>query len=164
MMFSFKTLAFAWTGLAGAAAVGAGALQASYAPPTPSAAPPAASVPASLPPTTSLPSPAPPIAAPVPFENRSLLTMLPPPELRPHPAPRVAAAPLPLPLPPVPPTQTVRIEPRRAAPSHPAVSEPLYAAEPSYPGWERGRFAPYPGQYASSRAYFYGGPPTPYGW
>ena len=159
-LFSFRTLAFAWTGLAGAAAVSAAALQASYVPPAPPVIV-AAPAPA-VAPTIVLPKP-----SPLPFENRSLLAMLPPPaepRLRPPPHMEARAA-EPLPVPPVPPLRTARAEPRRYAPARTYVSEPTYASdEPSYPGWGwRGRL-PYPGQYAMGRGYYYGAQPGYYGW
>ncbi len=160
-VFSFKTLALGWAGLCGAAAIGAGVLQASYVPPLPQ---PVVVAPAELPQAQAA-SPAPtPAAAAVPFENRSLLAMLPPPGIRPHPATHPAAVVAePLPVPPVPPVRVARVDPpRRVARSMP---EPTYVAEaPSYPGWGWGRRLPYPGQYASGRAYYYGGQPGDYGW
>lgn len=150
--FSFRTLAFAWTGLAGAAAIGVGALQASYvAPPSPVVA----ATPATPPQADVAPS-----VAPVPFENRSLLAMLPPPGIRPHPA--AAAAEL-LPVPPVPPMRVARVDaPRRVPRSAP---EPGYGAEPTaYPDWGWRRPLPYPGRYASGRSYYYAGPPGYDGW
>jgi hypothetical protein len=162
-LFSFRTLALAWTGLAGVAAVSAAALQASYVPPIP--APPAAAVAAAVAaPVATIATL--PVARPaaLPFENRSLLAMLPPPEIRPRPQPHLAEPRLAeaLPVPPVPPLRTVRLEPRRA-PVRTYVAEPAYAAAPAYPAWAwRGRL-PYPGQYAMGRAY-YGGQPGYYGW
>lgn len=157
--FSFRTLAVAWAGLAGVAAVGASVLQASYVPPPePIAAPPAvvAAVPA--------PVPTPQVAAPVPFENRSLLAMLPPPEARPHPAAHPAEPPLHLPVPPIPPMRVARAEPpRRAAPFRAVAPEPVYAADPAEP-WGWGGRLPYPGQYAMGRGYYDRARPAYYGW
>lgn len=171
-VFSFRMLAFTWTGLAGAAAIGAGALQASYVPPAPVLEPPQAALAAAV--IAAPVAPPVPLPASVPFENRSLLAMLPPPDVRPHPAPHAAAMPelqaalkLPIPpIPPAPPAQPLRLahaEPRRMAPAH---MEPAYdAAAPAYPSWDWGRRLPYPGQFASGRAYYYGGqPPSYYGW
>ena len=160
-LFSFKTLALAWTGLAGAAAVGAGALQASYVPPppapavvTPAVAPPVA------PPVAARPAPSETVAVPtppaMPFENRSLLAVLPPP----HPA---AAPPAPLPVPPIPPVRVAHAEPRHVPAARQYGLEPAYAAEPSYPTWVDRRL-PYPGQYAAGRMPYYGGQPYGYGW
>ena len=152
-LFSFRTLAFAWTGLAGAAAVSAAVLQASYVPPAPPPAEPAIAA-------VVLPKP-----SSVPFENRSLLAMLPPAESHSRPPSHLdARAAEPLPVPPVPPMRTARTEPRRYAPARTYVAEPTYASdEPSYPGWGwRGRL-PYPGQYAMGRGYYYG-PQPGYGW
>ena len=172
-VFSLRTLAFAWTGLAGAAAVGAGALQASYVPPVAEA--PQAAVIAAQVPAPPMQAAVPPAPAPVPFENRSLPGMLPP-DTRPHAAQRAAApeplAALPLPIPPVPPAaapQPVRLahaEPRRFAPVRSEPREPGYeASAPVYPSWDWGRQLPYPGQFAAGRAYYYGGqPPSYYGW
>ena len=155
-LFSFKTLAFAWTGLAGLAAVGAGVLQASYvlpAPPTP-----IAQVAATLPP------PPVPVAVPatpgLPFQNRSLLVVLPPPVAAPRTPPRLAAVD-PLPVPPVPPMHVAHAEPRRV-PAARTEPEPAYAS--AYPGWDWRRPLPYPGMYASGRAYYYGGQTAYYGW
>ena len=157
--FSYKVLAFAWTGLAGAAAIGAGALQASYVAPAP---PVAAATPATPPQADTAPALPPPMP-PVPFENRSLLAMLPPPGIRPHPAARPAAAES-LPVPPVPPMRVARVDaPRRAIPH--SAPEPNYGAEPpDYAGWGWGRPLPYPGRYASGRSYYYAGPPGYNGW
>ena len=148
MTFSIRTLAFAWTGLAGAAAIGVAGLQASYHAP----APPVAAVAAPLVPEP-VAATAPP-APPVPFENRSLLAMLPPPDIRPHPvsAPHPAA---PLPVPPVPPSRMARAEPHHAGPVRVYAASPAYPAEPAYPDWGwRGRM-PYPGQFAMQRSYPY---------
>ena len=160
-LFSFRTLAFAWSGLAGAAAVSAAVLQVSYVPP------PAPPLQAMAPTTAPVPAIVLPKPSPVPFENRSLLAMLPSaePHLRPPvhaPEPRVAAA---LPVPPVPPVRIARAEPRRYAPARSYEPEPAYVAdEPSYPNWAwRGRL-PYPGQYAVGRGYYYGPQPGYYGW
>ena len=160
-LFSFRTLAVAWTGVAGAAAVSAAALQASYVPPAPPVV-----VAAAIPPVPVLPAPRAPAAlaqAALPFENRSLLAMLPPPEIHPRPQLRIAESRAArLPLPPVPPLRTVRLEPHRA-PARGYAPEPVYAAEPAYPAWAWRNRLPYPGQYAMGRAY-YGGQSGYYGW
>ena len=159
-VFSFKTLALTWAGLSGAAAIGAGVLQASYVPP-----PPQPVVTAAAEPSPAQVAPPVPAATPLPFENRSLLAMLPPPGIRPHAANHPAAAAAePLPIPPVPPVRVARVDPLRRVVARSAL-EPTYVAEaPSYPGWGWGRRLPYPGQYASGRAYYYGGQPADYGW
>ena len=162
-LFSLKTLALTWAGVAGVAVVSVGALQASYvAPPNPVAqtADPAQPVAAAQ--SVSLPAAAHPA---VPFENRSLLAMLPPPDVRPHPAPHAAAPAEALPVPPIPPVRVVHADPPRHLAPRITPPEPVYAAEqPSYSGWDWGRRLPYPGQYASDRAYYYGGQPAYYGW
>jgi hypothetical protein len=156
--FSFKSLALGWTAFAGAAAIGAGALQASYVPPAPPPAQPA-------PIAAETPAVAHPPA--MPFENRSLQAIMPAAsELRTKPtAPRAAAAAEPLPIPPVPPAPArsyARAEPHRVAPARSyAVEEPRYAQEYP-PSWMRRM--PYPGQYVDSRAYWYGAQPSYYGW
>ena len=151
---SLKSLGWCWAGLAAVAGAGALALQVT-APEAVRPAPASAAAPAS---NAQPPAPAP--VAPVPFQNRSLFAMLPPPVEhagRPVIHPPVEAA---LPVPPVPPApqRTVRAEPRRVT--------PVYAAEPQpdYPAWGYGRPMPYPGQFAAARRYEYAAPPAYYGW
>ncbi len=183
---SLKALAFGWGGLVAAAGSGALALQLTDAPPVPAIAAPAAATPMAAPAVVVTPLPATTVL-PVPFQNHSLLTMLPPPVEHPaeramehqaRPVPHVAPATLPLPLPPVPVQRTARVEPapqrlaraeppRRAEPVNALQAPrpaPVYVAEPqpAYPGWGWGRPMPYPGQYASARQY-YGGPRVAYG-
>jgi hypothetical protein len=167
-LLSFKTLAWFWSGMALLAASGALALQATsqdavpivMLSPSPAAAAEPAFISVPLPETTPLP---------VPFQNRSLLAMLPPPgEQLARPATHAPvihpAAAVPLPIPPVPPVQRfARAEPRRPAPP----SAQTYAAappRPDYPAWAWNRPIPYPSQYASVRQYQYGPPPGYYGW
>lgn len=151
-IFSLKALAACWAGLLVALGVGAAALQLA----TPLPPPPVVEATA-LPAAPAIPEPAAapmgPATPPLPFQNRSLLAMLPPasrPALRPAPA---------LPVPPVPPTRHLaRAEPRRAVPLYAADSAPAYDAA----GWARGM--PYPGLYARWRQYPYAAPQTYYGW
>lgn len=152
-IFSFKALAVFWTGLLVALGSGAVALQLTTPPPAPP--PPPVTVAAASPVIEPVaPSPPVPAAAPaLPFENRSLLAMLPPrPALRP-PAP-------PLPLPPVPPParHLARAEPHRPAMVY--ASEPSRAYDPV--GW--GGPVPYPAPYGHMQPYGFPGPQAYYGW
>ena len=156
MTFSFRTLGLAWLGAAGSAAAAAVVLQASYSAPAPLPVP--AAAPAVVAQTVTQPVPVQPTALPapaiasVPFQNRSLLAMLPPPDHR----LRVAEA---LPVPPVPPaTRVARVEPHRDARVY--ASAP---AQPVYPDYGWGQRLPYPGQYATGRSY-YPVQPGYYGW
>ena len=152
-VFSFRTLAWAWTSLGSAALSGAAALQLAGAVPPPPAPLAAAAMPAPAAAAAVVPI-APP--TPLPFQNHSLLAMLPPVEQRTAGHPQPAA----LPVPPIPPQErhAARIEPRRPLPA--------YAAQPrpAYPGWAWAQPAPYPGRYAYVRAYSYAAPPGYYGW
>ncbi len=148
-IFSLKALALFWTGLL--AAVGSGAVALQLTMPPPPLPPPviAAAAPAMVAPA----APPSPTVAPVPFENHSLLAMLPPPRPVPHPS-----APLPVPPVPPPPRHFARVETHRAMPVYAA--EPVPAYDPV--GW--GRADPYAGLYARARPYAYPGPQTYYGW
>ncbi len=156
-IFSFKTLAWCWGGLLTGLGTGAVALQLTMAAP-PLVLVQAAVEPAVVPPPAPV-VPPPAVVASVPFQNHSLLAMLPPPAVRPversvRPVLRASA---PLPLPPQPPApRMVHLEPRRV--------ERVYAAEPAYPppGWAR--MAPYEAEYARVRPYAYAAPPSYYGW
>ena len=156
-IFSLKTLGWCWAGLL--ATVGSGAVALQVTMPAPAPAPVAVAA------TAPVPVVAPALApiAPVPFQNRSLLAMLPPPtehmierprERLTERSVRVAAA---LPVPPMPPAPRIpRVEQRRIV--------TVYAAAPAYapPPW--GRMAPYAAEYAPVRPYAYAAPPTYYGW
>ncbi len=169
-IFSFRTLAFSWAALAAAAATGAVALQVRFAPPAPAApaVPAPDRPPADTPPAATLAvAPAvlqtPPATGPMPFNNRSLIALLPPDH--PHPATRQEA----LPVPPVPPVRHfARAEPRRSAPVYAAASHPyqgfVYQTPayqgPVYPSWGWGGGPSYPGQYAAAaRPAWYGSRP-----
>ena len=158
-IFSFKGLAWCWGGLLTSLGTGAVALQLTMPAPAPVAIPAIAAAP-----PPAVPAPPPPVAvAPVPFQNHSLLAMLPPPMEHPaervaertvHPAIRLSA---PLPVPPQPPAPRVaRVEPRRIV--------RVYAAERAYQplGWAR--MAPYETEYARVRPYAYAAPPPYFGW
>ena len=146
-VFSLKGLALCWTGLLVALGAGGVALQLTTPPPAPA--------PVMLEAATAVVEPAPapaPSVAPLPFENRSLLAMLPPPRPAIH-------LPAPLPVPPLPPIRHVaRVQTHRP----PAVyaAERVPAEEPA--GWSRG--VEYPALYARARPYAYPGPQTYYGW
>lgn len=151
-IFSLKTLAWCWAGLLTSLAAGAVALQLTA--PAPVSVQVAIQPAAPLPPTIVPPEPVP-VVSPVPFQNHSLLAMLPPPIERPlHQAPRVSVS---LPVPPVPPLPRVaHLEPRRVV--------RVYAAEPAYAQPEWSRIAPYATEYARLRPYAYAAPPAYYGW
>ena len=146
-IFSLKALAIGWAGLVGALGAGAVALQITTPPPAP---PPVMAAAAAIePPPLLAPVPS---VTPLPFENRSLLAMLPPPRVATHP-------PAPLPVPPVPPPRRLaRVEARRPVPVYAAEPEPAY--DPV--GWGRG--GPYPNLYARARPYAYPGAQAYYGW
>ena len=156
-IFSLKTLAWCWAGLLATVGSGAVALQLTTPPPAFVAV------------ATIAPAPKPVVSPPstspaVPFQNRSLLALLPPPVE--HPVERVrersaerpmrvAAA---LPVPPLPPgPRILHGEQRRIVTAY--VAEPAYAATPPW-----GRMAPYAAEYARLRPYAYAAPPTYYGW
>ena len=63
-------------------------------------------------------------------------------------------------MPPASPVRIARAEPRHA----PARNAPEQAYASTYPGWDWHRALPYPGMYASGRAYYYGGQTAYYGW
>lgn len=149
-VFSFQALAACWAGLLVALGAGAVALQLTSPP-----APPPVVVAAAAPPAETVSPVPPPVAAPLPFENRSLPAMLP--VTRPALRPPMPAAPLP--IPPVPPARhVVQAEPRRPAAVYAA--QPVPAYDP--PGWAQA--APYASLYARARPYAYPGPQTYYGW
>jgi hypothetical protein len=144
-IFSLKALAWCWVGLLTSAGAGAMALQLTS--PAPVVVVQAAIQPAPV------VAPPPPIVASVPFENHSLLAMLPPPAERPlRQAPRVS---VPLPVPPVPPAPRVaHLEQHRVV--H------VYAAERAYA--PPAEWAPYANQYVGFMPYAFAAPPSYYGW
>ena len=151
-VFSLQTLAWCWAGLLTSLGAGAVALQLTTPAPAPVSVQATVEPAAVLPPTIAPPEPTVP---PVPFQNHSLLAMLPPPIERPlHQTPRVSAS---LPVPPVPPPPRVaHLEQRRVV--------RVYAAEPAYAQPEWSRFAPYATEYARMRPYAYAAPPVYLGW
>ena len=146
-IFSLKTLAACWGGLLVAAGSGAVALQLTMPPPV--AAVPEVEAPVAVAAAPVVPNPVP----SMPFENRSLVAMLPPAM---HPALRATQ---PLPVPPVPPTRhVVRAEPHRLA--------RMYAADPST-SYEPADWAPrtrYRDPYPAMQLHAYIEPPSYYGW
>ena len=155
-VFSLKTLAGCWAGLLAVLGSGAVALQLTTPPQPPvivahaAAAEPTHVEPAA--PIVQAVTPAAlPAVLPLPFENRSLVALLPPAV---HPVPPVSAR---LPVPPIPPVRRVaHVEPHR--------SRPVYAAQPAYDPYGWARAMPYPGMYVGARPYAYEGPRTYYGW